>query len=221
MQAACARGEETRDGGRGLPPDPSLRGKEGESVEKLLARWFLRLAGWQTEGAKPAASCCVLIAAPHTSNWDLAFLLAFAAVFEVRISWMGKDALFRPPFGWLMRRTGGIAIVRHERGGMVAQAARMLTSAKELMLVVPAEGTRGHVSHWKSGFYHIARAANVPIVLGYLDYGRRRGGFGPAIEATGDVRADMDKIRAFYADKVARFPERFGDVRLKEEDEAK
>ena len=134
---------------------------------------------------------------------------------------MGKDALFRPPFGWLMRRTGGIAIVRHERGGMVAQAARMLTSADELTLVVPAEGTRGRVSHWKSGFYHIARAANVPIVLGYLDYARRRGGFGPTIEATGDVRADMDKIRAFYSDKVARYPECFGDVRLKEEEALK
>jgi len=162
----------------------------------------------------------VLIAAPHTSNWDLAFLLAFAAIFDIRISWMGKDVLFRPPFGWLMRRTGGIPITRHERGGMVAQAARMLTSADELVLVVPAEGTRRHVSHWKSGFYHIARAANVPIVLGYLDYARRRGGFGPSIEATGDVRADMEKIRVFYADKVARFPELFGDVRLKEEEAA-
>ena len=184
---------------------------------KLLARWFLRLTGWKQEGAKPAAKRFVLIAAPHTSNWDLAFLLAFAACYDLRISWMGKDVLFRPPLGWLMRRTGGIPIVRHERGGMVAQAARMLTSAKELMLVVPAEGTRGHVSHWKSGFYHIARTANVPIVLGYLDYARRRGGFGPAIEATGDVRADMDRIRAFYADKVGRHPDRFGEVRLAEE----
>jgi 1-acyl-sn-glycerol-3-phosphate acyltransferase len=191
------------------------------AVEKLLARWFLRLAGWQTEGMKPTAKRCVLIAAPHTSNWDLAFLLAFAAIFEVRISWMGKHALFRPPFGWLMRRTGGIPIVRHERGGMVAQAARMLTSADELMLVVPAEGTRARASHWKSGFYHIARAANVPIVLGYLDYARRRGGFGAAIDATGDVRADMDKIRHFYSDKVARYPECFGDVRLKEEETPK
>ena len=187
-------------------------------MEKLLARWFLRLAGWQAEGVRPAANCCVLIAAPHTSNWDLAFLLAFAAVFDVRISWMGKHALFRPPFGWLMRLTGGIPIDRRQRGGMVEQAAHMLKSSKRLMLVVPAEGTRAHVSHWKSGFYHIARAANVPIVLGYLDYARRRGGFGPSIEATGDIRADMDEIRRFYADKIAKYPEDFGDVRLKEEE---
>ena len=84
--------------------------------------------------------------------------------------------------------TGGIAIDRRQRGGMVEQAAQHARRAREqLMLVVPAEGTRAYVSHWKSGFYHIARAANVPIVLGYLDYARRRGGFGPSIDATGDV----------------------------------
>jgi 1-acyl-sn-glycerol-3-phosphate acyltransferase len=186
-------------------------------VEKFLARWFLRITGWKAVGDKPEAARFVLIAAPHTSNWDLAFLLAFAAVYDLRISWMGKDVLFRGPLGWLMRRTGGIPIVRHQRGDMVAQAARNFANAEKLALVVPAEGTRGHVAHWKSGFYHIARTAKVPIVLGYLDYSRRRGGFGPAIEATGNVSADMDKIRAFYADKVGRFPDQFGAVRLKDE----
>ena len=186
-------------------------------MEKRLARWFLQLTGWQAEGVRPAARTCVLIAAPHTSNWDLAYLLAFAAVFDVRISWMGKHVLFRPPFGWLMRLTGGIAIDRRAHGGMVEQAAQRLKSSRDLLLVVPAEGTRAYVSHWKSGFYHIARAANVPIVLGYLDYARRRGGFGPAIRATDDVRRDMDQIRSFYADKVAKFPDKFAKPRLKEE----
>lgn len=186
-------------------------------MQKFLARWFLRVTGWKAEGEKPEAARFVLIAAPHTSNWDLAFLLAFAAVYDLRMSWMGKDALFRPPLGWLMRLTGGIPIVRHQRGDMVAQAARRLAGAEKLALVVPVEGTRGRVTHWKSGFYHIARTANVPIVLGFLDYPRRRGGFGPSIEATGNVSADMDKIRAFYADKVGRFSNQFGEVRLEEE----
>jgi 1-acyl-sn-glycerol-3-phosphate acyltransferase len=186
-------------------------------LEKLLARSFLRLTGWEAEGAKPLVSRFVLVAAPHTSNWDLAFLLALAAGFDMRLSWMGKRELFQPPFGWLLRRTGGIPIVRERRGGMVAQAARSFADAEKLALVVPAEGTRSRVDCWKSGFYHIARTANVPIVLGYLDYRRRRGGFGPSIEATGDLAADMDKIRAFYSDKVGRFPEKFGAVRLEEE----
>jgi 1-acyl-sn-glycerol-3-phosphate acyltransferase len=184
---------------------------------EFLARGFLRLSGWEPEGERPRERCFVLIAAPHTSNWDLAFLLAFSAVFDVRISWMGKDALFRPPLGWLMRRLGGIPIVRHRRGNMVAQMAEALENADRLALVVPVEATRAYVPHWKSGFYHIARAANVPIVLGYLDYARRRGGFGPALLPTGDVREDMDAIRDFYEDKAGRYPDQFGEVRLKEE----
>jgi len=82
---------------------------------------------------------------------------------------------------------------------------------------VPVEGTRGYVPHWKSGFYHIAQTAQVPVVMSYLDYSRKRGGFGPALLPSGDVRSDMDEIREFYSDKVGRFPELFGAVRLKEE----
>ncbi len=186
-------------------------------MRKRLARVFLWLTGWEAEGARPAARRYVLIAAPHTSNWDLAYLLALAAVFDVRISWMGKHGLFRPPLGFAMRRLGGIPVVRHRRGDLVAQAARLLGDVDDLALVVPAEGTRGYVAHWKSGFYHIARSAGVPIVLGYLDYARRRGGFGPALLPSGDLRRDMDEIRDFYADKVGRYPEQFGAVRLKEE----
>jgi 1-acyl-sn-glycerol-3-phosphate acyltransferase len=184
---------------------------------ELVARWFLRLSGWEAEGGKPSERRFVLIAAPHTSNWDLAYMLAFAVIFDVKIRWMGKHVLFRPPHGWLMRRLGGIPIVRHRRGDIVSQMARAFGESDSLALVVPAEGTRAYVAHWKSGFYHIARTAKVPVVLGYLDYARRRGGFGPALHTTGDIRSDMDEIRGFYADKAGKYPDQFGDVRLKEE----
>ncbi len=184
---------------------------------KRVAGWFLKLTGWEPEGSKPRMRRFVLIAAPHTSNWDLAYLLAVATSCDLKISWMGKHGLFRPPFGWLMRRVGGIPIVRHRRENMVSQMTRAFEERESLVLVVPAEGTRRYVAHWKSGFYHIARSAGVPIVLGYLDYARRRGGFGPAIYPTGDIRCDMDKIRAFYADKIGKHPDQFGEVRLKEE----
>ena len=184
---------------------------------KLLARCFLGLTGWAAEGGRPRERRFVLIAAPHTSNWDLPYLLALAAIFDMKISWMGKHVLFRPPLGWLMRRVGGIPIVRHRRGNMVSQMARAFEESESLALVVPAEGTRSYVAQWKSGFYHIARSANVPIVLGYLDYARRRGGFGPALHPTGDIRTDMDEIRDFYADKLGKYPDQFGEVRLKEE----
>lgn len=184
---------------------------------RLAARCFLKLTGWQVEGPRPLERRFVLIAAPHTSNWDLVYLLALAAVSDLKVSWMGKDALFRPPLGWLLRPLGGLPVVRHQSRNMVSQMADAFAAAESLALVVPAEGTRSYVAHWKSGFYHIARTAKVPIVMGYLDYARRRGGFGPALQLTGDVRQDMDVIREFYADKVGRYPEKFGEVRLKEE----
>jgi 1-acyl-sn-glycerol-3-phosphate acyltransferase len=186
-------------------------------VTKLLARAFLRMTGWKPEGHRPAARRYVLIAAPHTSNWDLAYLLALAAVLEVKIAWMGKHQLFHGPMGTVMRKLGGVPVRRGRRNDLVQQMADLIREHDSIALTVPAEGTRGYVPHWKSGFYHIASRAEVPIVLGYLDYARKRGGFGPEIIPTGDVRQDMDEIRAFYADKRGRHPELEGAVRLKEE----
>ena len=186
-------------------------------MAKWLARGFLRLSGWRLEGVKPSVQRFVLVAAPHTSNWDLAYMLALAVICDMKLSWMGKHVLFRPPLGWVMRALGGIPVVRHRPGALVQQLVRRFKESESLALVVPAEGTRGRAPHWKSGFYHIARAAEVPVLLGYLDYSRKRGGFGPAIELTGDVSADMDEIRSFYADKIGRYPQLFGEVRLKEE----
>ncbi|MGH0037064.1 MAG: lysophospholipid acyltransferase family protein [Myxococcota bacterium] len=182
-----------------------------------LARAFLRGTGWETEGGRPLQDRFVLIAAPHTSNWDLAYLLAMASTFELRISWMGKSTLFRGPMGSVMRRLGGVPVERSRRTNMVDALADEFARRDQLALVVPAEGTRSYTAHWKSGFYHIARTANVPIVMGYLDYTRKRGGFGPALLPTGDIRADMDQIRDFYGDKQGKYPECFGEIRLKEE----
>jgi len=182
-----------------------------------LARIVLRLVGWQPEGDAPTARRFVLIAAPHTSNWDLPLLLLFAQVYGVRVNWMGKHTLFRGPMGVVMRALGGIPVRRDRSNSLVAQMAAAIESSDRIALTVPAEGTRAYTAHWKSGFYHIARAANVPVVLGFLDYRRRRGGLGPEIVLTGDVREDMDEIRAFYAGKQGRYPENVGEILLKEE----
>ncbi len=184
---------------------------------KPLAKLFLRITGWRSEGGLPVERKFVLIAAPHTSNWDLAYLLALAETYDVRVSWMGKHTLFRGPLGWLMRAVGGIPVRRDRRNSLVKQMAEEFRRRDELILTVPAEGTRGYTPHWKSGFYAIAREANVPIVMGFLDYERKVGGFGPALIPTGDIRADMDEFRAFYSAGQARYPDLFGEVRLKEE----
>lgn len=187
------------------------------TLARAISEVFLRVTGWEIEGERPEADHFVLIAAPHTSNWDLAYLLALALRFGVRPRWMGKHTLFRGPMGPVMRAVGGIPIRRHVRENVVQQMALAFTEHETLCLTVPPEGTRGWTPFWKSGFYHIARTAHVPIVLGYLDYARKRGGFGPAFHPTGDLKADMDLVRAFYADKVGRYPECFGEIRLREE----
>ena len=186
-------------------------------MKTRLAKWFLELTGWTPEGEVPAARSYVLIAAPHTTNWDLLFFLAHAWAFGVRVSWMGKHTLFRGPMGPVMRWLGGIPVRRDRAGGLVGQLSASFASQPDLVLTVPPEGTRGYVAHWKSGFYQIARAARVPIVMGYLDYSRKRGGLGPALIPTDDLCGDMDEIRAFYADKRGLHPERIGEVRLEEE----
>jgi 1-acyl-sn-glycerol-3-phosphate acyltransferase len=187
-------------------------------MRKQLAKGFLRLTGWKPEGAPPTRRRFVLIAAPHTSNWDLLYLLAFAEVYELRISFMMKHTVFRGPFGRFFRAVGGIPIRRHLRENLVKQMVEAFESQEDLVLVVPAEGTRSRTERWKSGFYHIARQAEVPIVLGYLDYARRRGGFGPQVVPTGRFGEDMDAIRDFYSDKIGRHPELFAEPRLREED---
>lgn len=184
---------------------------------KWIGKTYLRLFGWETEGGRPVESQFVLIAAPHTSNWDLPHMMAMAWAYELKISWMGKHVLFRRPYGWFFRWLGGIPIHRETRNNRVKQMAQEFTHRDPFVLIVPAEGTRSYTPHWKSGFYHIAKNANVPIVMGYLDFARKRGGFGPGLLPSDDIGSDMDQIRAFYADKKGKRPELFGPVRLKEE----
>ena len=185
-----------------------------------LGRLFLRLAGWRVEGRFPDAAKAVVIAAPHTSNWDLPLMLAVAYALDIRPAWLGKRELFRWPFGWLMRRLGGVPVDRRARQDLVQQAVDRFDAVDRLHLVVPPSGTRGRATHWKSGFYHIARGARVPIVCAFLDYGRKVGGIGPVLAASGDLAADMGAIRAFYASITGKFPASTTPARLLEEDQS-
>ncbi len=192
-------------------------GNPKRRVRRWLARLFLSATGWKPEGERPAAERYVLIAAPHTTNWDFLYLLAFAEHFGLTISWLGKASLFRAPLGPLMRALGGIPIERSRSENRVAEMAQVFVDREALGLVVPAEATRSRAEYWKSGFYYIALTAGVPVVMSYLDYASKRGGFGPAFMPSGDVARDMDAVRAFYADKKGKYPDAFGPVRLREE----
>lgn len=181
------------------------------TVLRAVSRCILRLTGWTIEGALPAhAHKSVLIAAPHTSNWDLPYTLMLAFSLRLRVVWMGKSSLFRAPFGGVMRWLGGIPVNREQSTNMVATSAQALREASgPTQLIVPPEGTRGKTRHWKTGFYFIAQQAGVPIVLAFVDYGRKVGGLGPVFEPTGDVDSDMARIKAFYAPIQGKNPHQF------------
>ena len=162
---------------------------------------FLRWNGWKLQGQMPARTPkSVLIAAPHTSNWNLPYTLMVAFALRLNVCWMGKASIFRWPLGGVMRWLGGIAVDRDKSTNLVAASAVKLTEARgEMQLIVPPEGTRGHTRHWKTGFYCIAQQAQVPIVLAFLDYERRVGDLGPIFQPTGDIERDMAEIKRFYA----------------------
>ncbi|MEE4360901.1 MAG: 1-acyl-sn-glycerol-3-phosphate acyltransferase [Pseudomonadales bacterium] len=184
---------------------------------KGLSRWLLRRTGWRIQGAPARPARYILVAAPHTSNWDLLWLLLMAWATDIPISWLGKHSLFRWPLGVVLRALGGVPVVRHRREDRVASTAATFATREEMVLVIPPEGTRSRTDYWKSGFYHIARTAGVPVVPTALDYARKVGEFGAPVSAEDDVVVFMDAMRAFYADRSGRYPERFGPVRLREE----
>lgn len=168
----------------------------------LLRPLFLftsRLIGWKVLGQKPEQKKCVLIAAPHTSNWDFPTMMVIAFVLGLDVHWMGKHTLFpKGPLGAIMRWFGGIAIDRRKRHNTVEQMAEEYRRRDELLVVITPEGTRSEVDRWKGGFYHIACAANVPIVLGFVDAKTKTTGLGPTFYSTGDYEADLKEIMAFY-----------------------
>ena len=189
-------------------------------MKKTLVAAPLRLAGWRFEGEKPPEKKYVCLAWPHTSNWDGLLLIGLTQSIGLSMSWMIKKDWVKGPMGIALQRMGAVAIDRTGTHNVVQDMIDAFEREDELVLVIPPEGTRRRSDYWKSGFYHIARGADVPVVPGYLDYGKKRAGLGPAIHLTGDVKADMDKIRAFYGTIAARglVPEHVGPIRLRDED---
>lgn len=186
-----------------------------------LAKLGLRaLRGWRFEGDLPTERRAVILACPHTSNVDGLLLVLLAQSVGLDVRWMVKDSWAKPPVGWITEAVGALPIDRSRPNGMVGQMIEAFDQRDDLMLLIPPEGTRSYAPHWRSGFYHIALGAEVPVIPGYLDYARRRAGFGDAVHLTGNRRADMDGFREFYQGgrKMARFPAHFGPVRLDNED---
>jgi 1-acyl-sn-glycerol-3-phosphate acyltransferase len=154
----------------------------------------------------------VLVAAPHTSNWDGLIIVVAAFAFDLRLAWIAKRELFRGPVGWFLTWMGGIPVQRAAAHDAARDAVRALLRRERLPLAIPPEGTRQRTDHWKMGFYLIARAARVPIVLGFVDYRRRVVGLGPALTPSGNVAADMALMRDFYQSVTAKYPQQVGQI---------
>jgi len=186
-------------------------------IRRLFSRVFWASSRWTLVSEPAPDRPTVLIGAPHTSNWDFVLMLAIAGRLEVDVRWLGKKSLFA---GWrrpIMNALGGIPVDRADPGGVVSDVVERVRAGEVFGLVVTPDGTRSGHTHWKSGFYRIARETGMPVTLGYVDRTTMTTGLGPTFELSGDVAADMDRIRAFYADKSGFRPEHRVEPRLREE----
>lgn len=178
-------------------------------VLQFLA-WIFKTKGWKLGDSIPKeVKKCVVIAAPHTSNWDFVYAMGALHLMGLRVRYFAKKELFKWPLKWVLESTGAIAIDRSKKVGMVEAAITQFNHASELILMIAGEGTRGKVTKWKSGFYHVAVGAKVPLMLAYLDYARKEAGFSAPVYLTGDREKDAKVIRNFYTGIVAKYPENF------------
>ena len=186
-------------------------------LRRLAARAFWAVSRWRLVTEPAPDRPTLLIGAPHTSNWDFVFMLAITWRLGIHTRWLGKTSLFRGWRGAIMTRLGGIPVDREAPQRVVADVVDRLQSGDVFSLVVTPDGTRSGHTHWKSGFYRIARETGMPVTLGYVDRTTMTTGLGPTFELSGELSRDMDRIRTFYADKAGTRPEHRVEPRLREE----
>ncbi len=179
-----------------------------------LAKLILRVGGWTPFGGVPDAPKAVIVAAPHTSNWDGFWALVYKVYIGAEVHFFAKKSLFWFPLGTILRAMGGIPLDRSRARSAVQQAVKMFETNDSFYFGLAPEGTRGRTPGWKSGFYRIAIAADVPVYLGALDFGKRRLGIGLRLDLSGDQDKDLAAIREFYADVEGRWPDKSSPIRF-------
>lgn len=175
---------------------------------KFIARVIYWFFGWKTEGQIPPLKKFVAIGAPHTSGWDVVFGLSAILLWDLKITFFGKMELFKFPLGNLLRYLGGVPVDRFSSHNVVDQAVQLFKERDEMILALAPEGTRAYVEKWRTGFYYIALKAQVPIVLGYIDFERKVVGIGPTFYPTGDIEKDMVEIKNYYRQFKGKHPEK-------------
>ncbi len=176
---------------------------------RWLGRSILRLMGWKVEGEFPQERKLIIVAAPHTSNWDFVVGMAAMLALNLRCHWMGKHTIFRKPFRGFMRWLGGIPVYREQPEGIAQQMAGHIQNADAMLLVITPEGTRSKVEEWKTGFVRIASAADCGMMMAALDFVNKRICVGEVYRTTDDVDADVSRVRDYFAQFTPKHPDRF------------
>ncbi|MCK9448423.1 MAG: lysophospholipid acyltransferase family protein [Bacteroidales bacterium] len=177
---------------------------------KVFGRLMMKLIGWELVGAVPPhIKKCVILAAPHTSNWDFVIGRFAYWALGVPVKFLIKQEAFNHPLGCIVKKMGGIPVDRKKNTNMVEYVASLFSEYEVLNVIITPEGTRKLVTEWKRGYYYIAQRAEIPIVLGFADYKNKQGGFGPVIYPSGNYEKDFVMIEEFYKTKTARHPEKY------------
>jgi 1-acyl-sn-glycerol-3-phosphate acyltransferase len=179
---------------------------------RMLAKFILRICGWDSVGEVPIIDKAVLIAAPHTSNWDGFWLLVYKVAINVDVRFLGKHTLFWWPLGSVLRAFGATPIDRSNPARVVPQLISAFEAEDKLFLALSPEGTRKRTRYWKTGFYRIAKVADVPIVLAFIDYEKKQMGIGPTLSQNLSLKETLGAIREFYAPRTGRRPELQGPI---------
>lgn len=182
---------------------------------KTISRLILQMWGWTADSRIGQVDKYVLIGAPHTTNWDFPLTLLGLSSMGIRFSWVAKHTVFIWPLGFFLRAIGGIPVDRRAGTAFLKRTIELYNERSRFILAIAPEGTRSRTRYWKTGFYIIARKAEVPIALGYVDYRKKQIGIGKIFTPSGDIEQDFELIRDFYRDKVGKFPENQGEVRIK------
>jgi 1-acyl-sn-glycerol-3-phosphate acyltransferase len=180
--------------------------RRGWSLLRVLGRAALRVSGWRIVGELPRLPKFIIVVAPHTSNWDFPVGVAAMFALDLDVHWFGKDTLFRPPAGVIMRALGGRPVRRESPEGVVREMAAIVNAEPQFLLALAPEGTRKKVTTWRTGFYRIAEATGIPIVPVWFDWSRREIGIGEPVYAMGHLERDVAAIKSLYRPEMARYP---------------
>lgn len=192
-----------------VPTPESNVPRRGNKFTLMLGKILLAASGWQITGNIPNESKLVIAWAPHTSYWDWFICMAAMLTLQLKTSWMAADGFFWWPLGVLMSWLGGIPIDRRASHGIVAQVVQRFNTSDDLLLAIAPEGTRKKVSRWKSGFYYIAKEANIPITLVSLDYTNKIFSIGPTLAPTGNADEDIANMQNHFKKSGAKYPDQF------------